>query len=109
MVGSSTDPAWSHNGKLIAFNLGRNGTTSLFRRPADGSGSDELLAEGKPGALIDITAPDWSPDDKFIVFTRAGRELWVLPLDDPRVPFALVETPHRKWEPAFSPDGRWIV
>ena len=53
------DPAWSPDGKHIIFTSLRGGQGwSLFRRPANGSGNDELVARG-PGRSY--TAPDWSP------------------------------------------------
>jgi eukaryotic-like serine/threonine-protein kinase len=104
--GLEYDPAWSRDGKHLAFNSTRLGSASLFRRPSDASGRDELLAEA--GVGTPMTAPDWSPDDRFIVFSWRD-DLWVLPLNDAQGPSVLLETPFREWEPAFSPDGRWIV
>src|SRR5262249_4346672 len=37
------DPAFSYDGKQIAFNSGRTGTMSLFRRPPSQAGEDEPL------------------------------------------------------------------
>src|SRR6202008_2029910 len=36
-------PEWSPDGKWIVYNSGRNGHSSLIRKPADGSGAEEEL------------------------------------------------------------------
>jgi eukaryotic-like serine/threonine-protein kinase len=105
-AGGEFDPAWSRDGRHIAFNSNRGGVFSLFRRPSDGSGREELLVEGTFGTPI--SAPDWSADDTHLLFSWRGG-LWVLPLDSPHTAAPLQPTRFREWEPGFSPDGRWIV
>jgi hypothetical protein len=75
------DPMWSPDGAQLVFNSGRRGRFSLFRRPGDGSGEDELLVE-EGGAVF---VPRWSPDRRFLAFSVAASEndpdsadLWTL-------------------------------
>ena len=80
------DPTWSRDGTLVAFNSNRpdpvKSPYSLFVRAADGSGRDEPLVKSDTS----ITAPDWSRDGRFIVYSK-GRvwhsfaDLWTLPHD----------------------------
>ena len=42
---------------------------------------------------------DWSPD---------GRDIWALPVEGSRKPFAVVQTGFGERGARFSPDGRWI-
>ncbi|HJU41430.1 MAG TPA: protein kinase [Vicinamibacterales bacterium] len=69
---SATDwvPVWSPDGGTLVFASDRQGQSSLFRAPADGSSPEKLLYRGPAGAFPN----DWSPD---------GRQL-LLHVDGPR-------------------------
>jgi len=99
------DPAWSPDGSQVAFTSSRTGTNRLYRHASSGSGQDEPLLKSDLGA----SAPDWSRDGRFLVYSSAG-DVWVLPLSgDGREPLAFLQTPFNESDPAFSPDGRWIA
>jgi Tol biopolymer transport system component len=57
-------PAWSPDGRSIAFNSVRKGHWDLYRKSADGSGVEELLyaddREKYPNS--------WAPDGKYLLF-----------------------------------------
>jgi len=53
-------------------------------------------------------------DGKFIAytqedFTKAGTDLWVLPLAGDRKPIPFLRTPFNEGSGAFSPDGKWVA
>src|SRR6266478_2511778 len=58
-------PAWSPDGKMIAYFSDRTGEYQLTIRPADGSGQEQVLTQFGPGFRY---RPFWSPDSKKIVF-----------------------------------------
>ena len=97
------DPAWSPNGRLIAFSSKRSGTSEIYTVREDGTGTRRLTSG--PG---EQTEPSWSPDGRRIVFA-AG------PLERIEVMRADGSGAHRvtgdngEIEPAWSPGGAWIV
>ena len=106
------DPAWSPDGREIAFHSNRDGGIySLFRRSASGGGVDELLHRPARG----LYAPDWSPDGRFLIYDENGgdtrNDLWILPLfgDRKLKPWVFLRERFAERNGAFSPDGRWIA
>jgi hypothetical protein len=59
----NTAPAWSPDGKLIAFTSNRDGKPQLYLMNADGTGVRRL----SNGIYPDVS-PAWSPDGKWIAF-----------------------------------------
>src|SRR3974390_720694 len=58
-------PAWSPDGKWIAYFSDRTGEYELTVRPADGSGAEKVLTKLGAGFRY---RPFWSPDSKKIAF-----------------------------------------
>ncbi len=58
-------PAWSPDGKKIAYFSDRSGEYELTLRPADYKGAEETITKLGPGYRYQ---PYWSPDSKHIVF-----------------------------------------
>jgi TolB protein len=119
---SSGQPAWSPDGRNIAFVRGRSTATAvvsstalmfgeLIVMDADG-GNTRHLTRGEPDA-----APAWAPDGREIVFVRgrdlnkpsADMDLFVVDAAG-GVPRRLTHTPDSsETAPAWSPDGSRIV
>jgi len=98
-------PVWSPDGKWIAYTSDRNGHANLCRKPADGSGPEELLYSEDQLA----SPTDWTRDGKYLVYTRGqvgSEEIWALPLEGDRKPWLVV--PHAMFG-QLSPDGRWLT
>ncbi len=100
-------PAWSPDGKWIAFVADEGGRQDLWILSADGASRRRLTndphAEGSPA---------WSPDGKRITFHAAhegGRfRVWTVNLADSTVA-AVTDEPGRTMSPAWSPDGKEIA
>jgi TolB protein len=65
--GSAFWPAWSPDGRSIAFERGSAGPTRVFLMNADGSGQHLLFSED---AGLDDLRPSFSPDGSRVVFSR---------------------------------------
>ncbi len=63
--GGSRDPAWSRDGRKIAFVRGPAGAEEIYVMNADGSEQVRLTTNG----VYDLD-PSWSPDGREITFTR---------------------------------------
>ena len=105
-------PAWSPDGKWIAYYSDRDGRIRIYRKPSDGSGVEELLHDDDQQVL----ASDWSRDGKFLIYSRGpilgiGQEIWTLPLGGDRRPFLVVAHGKNSFasQGKLSPDGRWLA
>jgi TolB protein len=99
-----TEPAWSPDGRTIAFASKRGGTFDLYAMNADGSGTRRLTS-----TKDDDGYPDWSPDGKRIVFARGTpTRLFVMAADGTGAR-RLTDDQAEETEPAWSLDGRWIA
>ncbi|MBK9385454.1 MAG: PD40 domain-containing protein [Planctomycetes bacterium] len=98
-------PAWSPDGKWVAYFSDRDGEYDLCVTLADGKGETKKLAELGPGFRSSTV---WSPDSKHIAYTDQAWTLWVHTLDgatravDANPAFA---QPQFDW----APDSRWIA
>lgn len=99
-------PAWSADGKTIAFESSRDGLWHIWSVAADGAGARALTS----GAFHD-REPHWSPDGGRIAFSseRSGNyDIWELDL---RTGALRQVTTNRAndFKPTYSPDGREIA
>jgi eukaryotic-like serine/threonine-protein kinase len=103
------DSIWSPDGTRIAFTSDRIGQRNIYWKPADGSGSEELLLGGKEGQE---NVEDWSQDGKYLMYNYQppnAAHLYVLPLTGDRKPVPFINTQFRTQQGQFSPNGRWVA
>ena len=104
-------PAWSPDGKSIAWFSDESGEYQLFLQSQDGKGTPRKINLGGAGFYAD---PKWSPDSTKIAFTDNSRTLYVLDVAGGSVtkissqplysPGAYDEANH-----AWSPDSKWLA
>src|SRR5216683_1111086 len=76
------DPLWTPDGKRIAVDSNREGTSNIFWQPADGSGGLERLSTGQYAQV----PRSWSPDGQLLAFHENNpttkKDIWVLRMSD---------------------------
>ncbi|MEO8027472.1 MAG: PDZ domain-containing protein [Bryobacteraceae bacterium] len=103
-------PAWSPDGKSIAYFSDESGEYALHIRPQSGLGELKKIDLGTPPAFY--FNPIWSPDSTKIAYTDNQLQLWWVDLETKkttRVDKDTYETPFRDLNPDWSPDSKWIV
>ncbi|HEY7191732.1 MAG TPA: protein kinase [Vicinamibacterales bacterium] len=105
--GVDTQPVWSPDGKWIAWQAIRGKEFGLFRKAADGSGTEEQLTTSP--MLQNLS--DWTHNG-FLVYASMN-DVWALPVDadaqGKRTPVAVVHSAANEFAAYVSPDDRWIV
>jgi len=101
---------WSHDGRYIVWASFRNDYSGIYRKPSDGTGSEELLFRYTPGAGMGLS--DISADGKTLVCDSGGVVL-VVPLtgSDPLERKA-IEYLREEFDDGvgrLSPDGRFMA
>lgn len=102
-------PVWSPNGSQLAFGSNRKGFPQLYRKAANGEGSDEVLLASNTTDNPD----DWTPDGQSILYepNPTVAELWLVPVSGERKPVLFLggEGGTQPGEGTFSRDGKWLV
>jgi Tol biopolymer transport system component len=99
-------PAWSPDGRQIAYSSRRHDTFDLYVKTVDAADPERLI-DASPG---DKYVDDWAPDGKSLAVTIARNGLWILPLTKEAKPVLVRRsTTADPWQSSFSPDGRWIT
>ncbi|HLY62554.1 MAG TPA: PDZ domain-containing protein [Terriglobia bacterium] len=103
------DPAWSPDGKWIAYFSDESGEYALHLRDQNGMGEVRKIDLGKPPSFF--YSPTWSPDSKKIAYTDKRLNLWYLDLEHPTPVHVDSDTymANQALEPAWSPDSRWLA
>lgn len=104
------DPAWSPDGKSVAYFSDASGEYALTIRDQDGLKPPRSIGLGQPPSFF--YAPRWSPDGKRIAYSDKRLNLWVVDLADAKpvkIDTDLFDTPLHEFDQTWSPDSRWIA
>jgi tricorn protease len=105
-------PRWSPDGKTIAYWTDRGGEYQLATRPADGTGTEQILTSLGPGFRY---APWWSPDSRKLAFIDQAMRIFIYDIDKKQ---AREIDRSKTWIShgglagfrfAWSPDSRWLA
>ncbi|MDA2939182.1 hypothetical protein MYX75_13095, partial [Acidobacteria bacterium AH-259-A15] len=102
-------PVWTPDAQRVVFASSRDGQYNLFSKATDGTGQVERLTTS-PHRQYPFSV---SPDGKKLVFREENPEtswdLHVLSMEGERTSEPLLQTEFREFDPAISPDGRWMT
>ncbi|MGH9900076.1 MAG: S41 family peptidase, partial [Pyrinomonadaceae bacterium] len=104
------DPAWSPDGKWIAYFSDESGDYALHLRNQSGLGEVKKINLGNPPSFF--YSPTWSPDSRKIAYTDKRLNLWYVDIErgvPVKVDTNTYENPFRVMDPAWSPDSKWLA
>jgi len=104
------DPAWSPDGKWIAYFSDEPGEYELQVREQNGMGKVRHINLGTPPSFF--YSPVWSPDSKKIAYTDKRLNLWYVDVDTgkpTKVDSDRYDVPQRALNPGWSPDSKWLT
>ena len=102
-------PAWSPDGKSIAWFSDRSGEYRLYIGDQDGKGAPREIKIDGAGFYDD---PKWSPDSKKISFADNSRSIYVADVATgaaDKVSSDVLYGPVRVLNHSWSPDSQWLA
>jgi Tol biopolymer transport system component len=107
---NANSPAWSPDGKQIAFVALRDGYFGLYRKSSDGQGPEELVYKGS----APLTLTDWSQDGRYLTYHSVdltGGGVYAVPLagTGERKPIEILRDKWQNQGPRLSPDSRILT
>ena len=114
--GTSIRPAWSPDGKRVAFSTQRAGRWNVWSAPADGSNPGERVGQGPE--VTGGPAVSWTRDGKWVLLDgipedhkgAGGEDVFAIPTTgEPRTMRLAVAGAFDDQSGEVSPDGKWIA
>lgn len=104
------DPAWSPDGKSIAYFSDASGEYQLFIRDQQGLKPPRVIDLGPHASFY--YRPTWSPDSKYIAYSDKHLHIWYIDVATGKP--VLIDTAIRggfgaQTEISWSPDSQWIA
>jgi tricorn protease len=99
-------PAWSPDGRWIAYLSDATGEYELYATQSDGRGETRQLT--KNGSTF-RTNVGWSPDSKYLTFADKTGALYLVPLAGGQAKLITTDPYARTLNCNWSPDSRWIT
>ncbi|HXV60281.1 MAG TPA: protein kinase [Vicinamibacteria bacterium] len=101
-------PAWTSDGRRVAYASRASGEDDLYWMPADANGDPERLLENPSSNQRPY---DFHPDGRTLLFgdrvSSANYDIWTMTFGEEAKPLVASEFNERAAD--FSPDGRWVA
>jgi tricorn protease len=104
------DPAWSPDGKSVAYFSDESGEYALHIVDQSGFAAVKKVSLGLPPSFF--YGPTWSPDSKKIAYTDKRLNFWYVDVEkgaSVRVDSDRFEDPSVALAVAWSPDSKWLT
>jgi tricorn protease len=104
------DPAWSPDGKWIAYFSDESGEYALHLVDQSGFGAVKKIGLGQPPSFF--YGPTWSPDSKKIAYTDKRLNFWYVDVEKGtpiKVDSDRFEDPSVTLGVGWSPDSKWLT
>jgi len=100
------EPAWSSDGRRIAYVSDRSGEEQVYIQAQDGHSPPDALTAGGQRRYY---APLWSPDDKRIAISDQTGRIEVIDIASRRRTTLATDPLEPLRDYQWSPDGRWLA
>jgi tricorn protease len=98
-------PAWSPDGKSVAYLSDKTGEYEIYVRSQMGGQDTRITTDGG----IYRYGPVWSPDNKKLLYWDKAHQLWYVDIDDKK-PVVVNKGDYGDLaDGSWSPDSRWIA
>ncbi len=97
------NPAWSPDGKWIAFVSDRSGREEIWLTTERGGDPRKLT-----DADTDKISIEWAPDSKSLLYTASDKKLHRVEIESGKTQALATGEVGNIGNPRFSPDGKWI-
>ena len=104
------DPAWSPDGKWVAYFSEASGEYALHLAEQSGLGETRKIDLGDPPSYY--YSPVWSPDSEKLAYTDKRLKLWTVDLESGKrveVDSNTYDSPFHTMDPSWSPDSNWLT
>jgi len=101
-------PAWSPDGKYIAYFSDRTGEYELYTRSGDTGGTEKQITTEPPVGGFRYQ-PVWSPDSRKIAFSDKTGSLYIVDVNEGRPKLVDKDQWTLMTSYSWSPDSRWLA
>jgi len=106
-------PLWSPDESQLIFASSRGGANHIYRKSSTGVGEEEMVSPNDSNQI----PVNWSPDGRYIVFSRlrpagsniGGVDTWVMENFGDKKATPFMESQFDKAQARISPDGRFLA